>query len=153
MTVWKRQPWRSDERYYVYNQDDVVFGGPQRVISESDLKKDICPHCPRSLLCLTRNYAVKDLNIRQDSVGLLQRRAMNKIEASGWTRSSAFREMRRMYCPHCPMSLRCVVDGGARMWISYRTVQFDFDHLQICCETVLNGETDRVIFYVARSCI
>ena len=61
-----KYPWPDNERYYVYNRDDIIIGGPQRVISESDLRKQICPHCPNSLLCLTRNYAVKDLTIREE---------------------------------------------------------------------------------------
>lgn len=59
-------PFPPNERYYVYDPGDRILGGPQRVISESDLKKQICPHCPKSLLCLTRNYAVKELRIREE---------------------------------------------------------------------------------------
>jgi hypothetical protein len=59
-------PWNPNERYYVYNQYDRNIGDPQRVISETDLKTQVCPHCPSGLLCLTRNYAVKDLSIREE---------------------------------------------------------------------------------------
>jgi hypothetical protein len=75
---------------------------------------------------------------------------MSKIEESGWYRSSASKELRRTYCPHCPMSLRCVVDGGERLGvsISYRTTLLD--HLQIRCETMLDDKIDRVVFYVSK---
>jgi hypothetical protein len=56
----------SNERFYVYNEYDRFVGDPRKVISETDLKTQVCPHCPQSLLCLTRNYAVKDLHIREE---------------------------------------------------------------------------------------
>lgn len=61
------------------------------------------------------------------------------------------KELRRMYCPHCPMGLRCVVDGGARIGVSFSYTQVELGYLQICCETVLRGDeygVDKVIFYV-----
>ena len=62
-----KHPWEAKEKYYVYNLHEKIVGGPQRVISESDRNRLICPHCPRSLLCLTRAYVGKDLNIVKSS--------------------------------------------------------------------------------------
>jgi len=65
MTNRVKHPWEVEGKFYVYNEFDRIIGGPQRVISEVDRNRLICPHCPYGLRCLTNPMVGKDLQITE----------------------------------------------------------------------------------------
>lgn len=58
-----KHPWEDNTRYYAYNKHERYAGSPQRIISEADRNRFVCPHCPRSLWCVTHVFVGKELSI------------------------------------------------------------------------------------------